>query len=514
MNMFKFNRKIIAKTKNELVESINKRNTFGKIALVRLEDIEICQGINAYMKCLKCEKEMCISVKSIYSTKRSLEKHCIQCEIKSPIKSRLYQGKEFFDPSTLLSYVNRNTLINTTINITKIEKFYSKGITSKSGKLLFKVLCECSVCKSEFSKPLSDIEAGNYDCFMCENEWKREIQELMEHSSSGEEFISDITPENFSFLRYKSEFYDFDTLDNEGTPSTKAIPYSPNGYNPDERTYAHKNGWFGSETIVEYTCDQCDFLLSSIAHWLLRRKHLNKPKNCPKCIGITLTQEERETELNSKHPDLNIIEWKGDFGRPAAPEDPRIYPSTNTHLVITCSKNHTYEAPLYKVRNKEHECPICIGPNWALSTLLREAENRPDTLYQKRYLYWVKFTHLTKHYSFWKVGLASTKNLTARYPKHQLAKDFVKMQIIESIPCTNYEAIITERFILIENNEHLKNEQMTLVNSAGGTECFNSNILEQSNLKEMISTALAQELVINGKVINVGFDTGREGFST
>ena len=49
--MFKANKKVIAQTKKELTDSINKRNTYEKLKLIKIEDIEICQGINAYMKC-------------------------------------------------------------------------------------------------------------------------------------------------------------------------------------------------------------------------------------------------------------------------------------------------------------------------------------------------------------------------------------------------------------------------------------------------------------------------------
>jgi hypothetical protein len=514
--MFKFNRKLIAKTKSELVESINEKNTYGKLKLIKLNAEEIYQGICALMVCVKCSEETLISVKSIYGSKSSLNKHCLNCENNTPISSRLYQDKEFFDAESLITHVNTSSLANETIQITRAEDFYKKGILSKrgasKGTYLYKVWCKCSVCNREFAKPLSEIDSGNYDCFMCENEWKKEVQDSLESSLSGEEFIEELTPPNFTFLRYKSETFNYENKDTAGMPTEEPMPVSSKGYNRYERRHSHKNGWFGSQTIVEYSCDDCGFTSFSIAEWIIRKNLLNKSTSCAKCEGITLTCSEREEELKNKHPDLHLIEWKGYLGAILKPEDTRKYPSVNDHVVMACSKKHTYELPIHKVRKEDHECPVCIGPNWTISKLLREAKTTPDILYNKRYLYWIKFTHLTKHYDFWKIGLSNTQNLTLRYPKYRLAKDSVAIEIIESIPCTNYEAIRTERFILMAYHESLQNEQLTLKRSAGGTECFKINILEQSNLKEMIKEALEQELIVHGASINIDFDPEREQF--
>jgi len=135
--------------------------------------------------------------------------------------------------------------------------------------------------------------------------------------------------------------------------------------------------------------------------------------------------------------------------------------------------------------NRGQGCPKCAYDSWDF----RKTYYNKHTWDFTRFLYYVKFQHITSGRVFWKIGLNKSNDIEVRYHKGALSKDKLLILNSETIKLSNFNATLTEFYVLQSFANESINMQGIMRETKGGTECFRSNIMVK-DLFEFVDKAI------------------------
>lgn len=232
----------------------------------------------------------------------------------------------------------------------------------------------------------------------------------------------------------------------------------------------------------------------------LRKSPVDKCSQCSVIVGTYATFTDQILKI---FPGYEVLAWKDRRGYTVDNLKERAW--SDEVVVMRCDQGHEFQRDAYGLLVKELGCPACIGPHFHLTTLLRRAEDEPEVLGLKRWLYWIKMHHASSNTIFYKIGLANSQTLKARYPDSALKADGLRILEQQVLQCANIEAVLTERHVLMKYHDQLLNTQKWMRAVSGGTECFRANVLGGQSLKSVLHEALDQEHRIGHKALVINW---------
>lgn len=147
-----------------------------------------------------------------------------------------------------------------------------------------------------------------------------------------------------------------------------------NKYNYKDKANEVHN-WFYDYSKSEYNGSDKDMTIICPIHGEFQQtpnKHINQGHNCPKCMGIGLTLDERRKELYS------IFGNKYDFSK-------FVYKKATINSVVICKEHGEFNTNWHKLKDG-HGCPICGAMNISEIRLKNLLEKHFDEVeYQKRF---------------------------------------------------------------------------------------------------------------------------------
>jgi hypothetical protein len=204
---------------------------------------------------------------------------------------------------------------------------------------------------------------------------------------------------------------------------------------------------------------------------------LNSKNGCLKCDNQCPVQAKENFEKIIK--DSNYF-----FG------NDYLYSGARNRVSLICNLKHDYMVtPSDFVQG--YRCLKCsqMMNDWRVTYF------NPNVWAYRRNLYYLQFWH-ENHGYWWKIGLESVTR--KRYTSTELERAGILMinDMSQKIELSNYDATMTEYFILKQFDAN-KINMMKLLNIDtkihGGTECFDSDILEGRTLTDLLSEAKLHE---------------------
>lgn len=171
--------------------------------------------------------------------------------------------------------------------------------------------------------------------------------------------------------------------------------------------------------------------------------------------------------------------------------DDYIYLNNQTPTALNCNHHGLYyiNPNSFLGRHSASGCRRCKEEthSWKILLLNSHQWNAP------RDLYFNEFHHIDEG-TFWKIGLAQPNKV--RFNPFEMARQGLTLVREERITKTNYQACMTEYYVLTRYREHSKNMIHILNESSylgGGTECFSKDLLIDKSLNDLINEAMSVE---------------------
>ncbi|WP_298439225.1 hypothetical protein [uncultured Ferrimonas sp.] len=500
-----YRRKVLATTAQELTALIASHNRAGKMQLVALDEASVADNTItnttlATLRCTQCGNHSGYLARDlVVHPAKNLNQYCAQCRpapaAATPAagsKGYTIKGAYFANKKALLAHVRAK--------FDHHKQCQRLQLLEKERWL--ELQFNCTQCgNKKVVQPLNHLfRDGAVHCHYCASVKAAQLSDQLEHSRDGREFYD----------LFQLDGYRFATIEAAGSE----YRVLPDGYDPQQAQSCHANGWHGADSKVLMECIECGYLLSRSAYYDLR-SHLLLNKRpaipCPACHDTAATYQQRTEELQQKLPGSKVEQWLDGWGKPIAHSKKTWQQRAVLSYAVQmqCDQGHRYQRPLSDIIKQGASCPECTGFHWHIKSLLRLAEHNPDELYKRRVLYWLTFVEIDTGERFWKIGLASSDNLSGRYPRANLQRDGVEIIEQKVLTCSNFEAIVTERTVLQQHQQQALDKRQRLVHSAGGTECFATDVLAGQSLAQVVQASLARPLLIDGQPVQVNFDPAR-----